>query len=199
MLEAIYLTKSKVRRRLFGLLFSSPKKTYYLSELARLIGTSPGNVQRELIPFIRDRLIRREKRGNLTLYPVNPSHALYPELRSLILKTSGVEARLRELVNGKPEIQLAILYGSFAKDAEKGESDIDLLLVADQETGRFYKEISHLESFFGREINPTIYSSQEFKKKLTQKDGFVAHLLKEPYRVLKGDLHDYRAGRSRRT
>lgn len=188
MLEALYLSKSKIRRKLLGLLFSSPKKSFYLSELARVVKTSPGNIQRELVRFLKDQLIRREEMGNLTLYSVNPNHALFPELRSLILKTSGVEGMLKELVGRNKKIQLALLYGSLAKGTEKGESDVDLLLVTDQELGNLYQQISRLEAFFGREINLTVYSSREFKRKVAKKSGFLMNVLQEPHRLLKGTL-----------
>ena len=130
MLESVYLTKSKVRARLLGILFSNPDQAYYLSELARLVKTSAGNVQREIGRFIRDGLIEREKKGNLVFYHLNRRHALFSEIRSLILKTVGMEGEIRALATKNKDIELALLYGSFAKGEEKGESDIDLLIVS---------------------------------------------------------------------
>lgn len=192
MLESVYLTKSKVRSRLLGLLFSNPKQQYYLSELARLVGASAGNVQRELKRFIRDGLIQREKKGNLVFYILNPHHALFPEIRSLVLKTVGIEGKLRALAAKSKEIELALLYGSFARKEEKGESDIDILIVSDKNLERFYSVLSKLELQFHREINPTAYSSQEFKKKIASKDSFITHVLEQPHRILKGNLRDFR-------
>ena len=191
MLETLYLTKSKIRRKLLGFLFSNPKKEYYLSELARLVGTSPGNIQREMSKFIADGLIREEKRGNLNFYVLNSAHALFSEIRSLVLKTAGVEAALKELVQKHKEIELALLYGSFAKGEEKGESDIDLLIVSDKKLEAFYSAISKLELKFNREINPTAYSPLEFRKKIATQDSFVTNILKEPYRILKGNLSEF--------
>lgn len=191
MLETLYLTKSKIRRKLLGFLFSNPKKEYYLSELARMVGTSPGNIQREMAKFIADRLIRKERRGNLNFYVLNPAHALFTEIKSLVLKTAGVEATLRELVQKHKEIELALLYGSFARSEESGESDIDLLIVSDKKLEAFYSAISKLELKFNREINPTAYSSLEFRKKITTQNSFVINVLKEPHRILKGNLNEF--------
>ncbi len=199
MLESVYLTKSKLRSRLLGTLFSNPRQKYYLSELARLAGTSAGNVQRELECFVRDELVIREKRGNLVFYVLNPRHALYPEVRSLVLKTVGIEGELQALVKRRKEILLAILYGSFARREEKGESDIDLLIVSDKNLEKFNLALSRLESRFHREINPTAYSSQEFRKKVNRHDTFLTHALNQPHRILKGHLNEFQkvsAGRS---
>jgi len=191
MLESVYLTKSKIRGKLLGLLFSNPDEKHYLSELARLVGASPGNVQRELGRFLRDELVLREKKGNLTFYFLNQRHSLFPELHSLVLKTVGIEGEIRTLVNKRSEIKLALLYGSFARGEEKGESDIDLLIVSDRNLEKFYSALSKLESRFHREINPTAYSIQEFRKKLRNQDSFIAGVLKEPHHLLKGDLHEF--------
>lgn len=191
MLESVYLTKSKVRGRVLGILFSNPEHKYYLSELARLAGASVGNVQRELKRFVRDELVLYEKKGNLVFYSLNQRHALFPEIRSLVLKTVGIEGELRALVNKRGDIRLALLYGSFARGEEKGESDIDLLIVSDQRLDKFYPVLHKLEEKFSREINPTVYSSEEFQKKLDGRDTFVTHVLHQPYRLLKGDLREF--------
>ena len=193
MLESVYLTKSKVRGKLLGILFSDPEHKYYLSELARLAGASVGNAQRELERFIKDELLLREKKGNLVFYFLNQRHALYPELRSLVLKTVGVEGSLRALVQKHKEIEFAMLYGSFAREQEKGESDIDLLIISNKNLEKFYSDLKKLESQFHREINPTDYSAKEFKQKLLNLDSFLTNLLNQPHRILKGELGEFRA------
>jgi len=191
MLESVYLTKSKVRGKVLGILFSNPQKKYYLSELARLAGASIGNVQRELGRFTRDGLIQREKKGSLVFYFLNPRHALFNEVRSLVLKTVGVEGRLRALVNQRKDVRLALLYGSFARKEEKGESDVDLLIVSEGKLEGLYTALSRLEAEFSREINPTAYSAGEFRRKISEGDSFVKHVLNRPHRILKGDLREF--------
>lgn len=193
MLESVYLTKSKVRGKLLGILFSDPEHKYYLSELARLVGASVGNVQRELERFIGDELILREKKGNLVFYYLNQRHALFPELRSLVLKTFGIEGKLRALVQKHKEIQLALIYGSFARAEEKGESDIDLLIISDKNLEKFYSDLKKLESQFHREVNPTTYSIKEFKQKISVRDSFLTNILNQSYRILKGEVGEFQA------
>lgn len=187
-----YLTKSKIRGKLLGVLFSSPGKKYYLSELSRLVETSAGNVQRELSRFIKDRLIVSEKKGNLVFYSLSRRHPFFRELRSLILKTWGVEGALKALAEEEKKVRLALLYGSFAQGTEHGESDIDFLVVSSGELKDFYSRLKRLESLFGREVNPTVYSIPEFKKKISEGEGtFISRILKEPHRVLKGTLEEF--------
>jgi len=199
MLEAVYLTRSKIRRHLLGIVFSNPSRQYYLSELARSAGTSAGNVQRELSRFVRDRLITREKKGNLVFFVINTRHALYPEIRSLILKTIGIEGVLRNLLQKFKQIRLALIYGSFARGEEKGESDIDLMIVADGTLEKFYAALSKLESRFNREINTTAYSAAELKDKIRSKDTFVNEVLHRPKIILKGELNEFQKQTSRKS
>ena len=199
MLETLYLTKSKIRGKLLGLLFSNLGKQFYLSELAREVGTSPGNIQREIEKFIQDSLVSQEKKGNMVFYHLNSNHALFNELQSLIIKTTGIEGELRALVKKLKDVQLAILYGSFARGEEHGESDIDFLVVSDGETKGLYSGIRKLESRFDREINPTVYGTSEFQKKLIKKGGFLTDILDRPHRILKGSLDEFKKASPRRT
>lgn len=199
MLETLYLTKSKIRGRTLGILFSNPERPYYLSELARQVKTSPGNVRRELARFIRDGLIREERKGNLVFYHLNRSHALYSEIHSLILKTTGIEGALQDLVKKDKKIILALLYGSFARGEEHGESDIDLLIVTEGKHDDFYLDVSELETRFHREINPTIYPPTEFKEKLNEEGSFLAEVIGNTHHILKGNLDEFRKASSGRS
>ena len=199
MLETLYLTKSKIRGNLLGLLFSNLNKQFYLSELAREVGTSPGNIQREIGKFIQDGLVSQEKKGNMVFYRLNPNHALFSELQSLIIKTTGIEGELRALVEKGKGIQLALLYGSFARGEERGESDVDFLIISDGETKDFYRGVTKLESRFNREINVRVYGSKEFQRKLQEKGAFLTDVLNRPHRILKGSLDEFKKASPRRT
>lgn len=126
-----YLAKSKTRRGLFAALFGQPERSYYLSELAREVRTSPGNVQRELRDLLKDRLVVQERRGRLIFYRINPKHDLFPEMASIIRKTCGVEAILRSYFEKRPEVRLAYLFGSQASGKANRLSDVDVAVLTD--------------------------------------------------------------------
>ena len=56
MLEALYITKSKIRQALLALFFTNPSQKYYLRELQRMLGYSAGSIRRELLKFQKDNL-----------------------------------------------------------------------------------------------------------------------------------------------
>jgi predicted nucleotidyltransferase/predicted transcriptional regulator with HTH domain len=193
MLTSIFLTKSKVRSQLLGILFSNPTRWQYLSGLAKAIQSSAGNVQRELKRLEKDELIEREKKEGRVYYRVNVNHALYPEFRSLILKTLGITGELQSLAGKFKSIQFALLFGSFARGDEKGESDIDLLVVSDKNLEIFYTQLASMEKKFRRDINPVAYSSREFREKILSGNSFVKNILKNKFKILKGKLNEYAA------
>ena len=54
------------------------------------------------------------------------------------------------------------------------------------------KLLSGLQETLGREINPHVYSENEFKKRIAMKDHFLTTILKEPMKPILGEISDYR-------
>ena len=156
MLESLYITKSKIRRDLLTLFFTNPSQKYYLRELQRILGYSAGSIRRELSKFQKDTLFNTQKVGNLLYYSLNIKHPLFKELKSIVSKTVGVEARLRKTLSSIKKIKIAFVYGSFAAKREKGISDIDLMIIGEPDISYLNEKITKLEKKLIREINPTI-------------------------------------------
>ncbi len=127
----LYLDKSKTRKGLFTALFGQPKRSYYLSELAREVKTSPGNVQRELRGLLKDQMVVQERKGRSTFYQANSKHDLFPEVVSIVRKTCGLEAVLRSYFKTRPEVRLAYLFGSQATGKANRLSDVDVAVLTD--------------------------------------------------------------------
>ena len=180
MLESLYITKSKIRRDLLTLFFTNPSQKYYLRELQRILGYSAGSIRRELSKFQKDTLFNTQKVGNLLYYSLNIKHPLFKELKSIVSKTVGVEARLRKTLSSIKKIKIAFVYGSFAEKREKGISDIDLMIIGEPDISYLNEKITKLEKKLIREINPTIYSLKEYKAKKKAKSGFILEILKNP-------------------
>lgn len=190
MLESLYITKSKIRQDLLALFFTNPSHKYYLRELERILGYSAGNIRRELLKYRKDGLFNTQKVGNLLYYSVNTKHPLFKELKAIVSKTVGIEGSLRSALLSFQAIELAFIYGSFAAKREKGTSDIDLMIIGDPDTSRLNEKISELEEKLRRDINPTIYSLQEYKMRKRSKSGFIMDVLKAPKIILIGKESD---------
>jgi uncharacterized protein len=84
-------------------------------------------------------------------------------------------------------IAFAFIYGSMARNEEKAESDIDLLIVGKVTLEDVLAHLSDVESSLGRAVNPTVYSVAEFKTKLGNGNHFLNSVLRGEKISLTGD------------
>lgn len=182
---------SATQQRVLGLLFGQPERSFFATELIALAGAGSGAVQREIGRLEESGLITLTRIGNQKHYQANPAAPVFAELCALVTKTIGpaaiVQAALATLGNG---VRLAILYGSVAKGTDRAQSDVDVLVVADDVTlEQLYAALAPAEKRLGRPVNPTLYTSAEFRKRRTNRNPFLSKLLAGEHQVLIGDEH----------
>jgi len=185
MLKTIF--GSKTRINILKLFVFNPKGEYYVREIERLIKTSFDLVRRELIHLESIGLLKSRVSGKQKYYTLNTEHMLFPEFKSMILKTAGIGDIIQSAIKNRSDILIAFIYGSYAKNTENSESDIDLFAIGDISSVDLQAYVSEIESQTKREINPTVYSSKELKEKYKAKNHFVLSVIKEPKIFLKGD------------
>ena len=85
------LLSSRIRAGIFRILFGvAPDTELHMREIERRTGFAIGTVQKELHKLHRLDIITRVKDGNRVYYHANTAHPLYPDIRGLVLKTSGL-------------------------------------------------------------------------------------------------------------
>lgn len=186
------LLGSRTRINILKLFVFNPKKDYYVREIERLIKEHFDPVRRELMQLESIGLLKSRVSGRQKYYSVNTNHMLFPEFKSMILKTVGIGDILKSTVNAKNDILIAFIYGSYAKNTENIESDIDLFVLGDISSKDLQEIISKIENQTKREINPTVYPVKELKEKYKAKNHFILSVLKEPKIFLKGDENGLR-------
>jgi len=190
MIESLYIGKSKIRRDLLALFFSNTGRKYFLREMERLLRYSAGNIRRELLRLQKDNLFKTQRVGNLLYYSLNQDHPLFEDLKSIVNKTIGVEASLRAVLSSLEGIKFAFIFGSFASKSEKETSDIDVMIIGEQDISALNERIRELESKLKREINISLYTRKEFGAKKKSKSGFITDVLKNPKIMLIGNEDD---------
>ena len=173
---------SKTKQRVLGLLFGDPGRSFYVSEIVSRARGGTGTVLRELARLEKSGLVSVKHVGNQRHYQANPSSPLFDELRSIVDKTVGVvgplAAALRPLA---PRIVAAFVYGSVARKSDTGRSDIDLMVVSDRLTyGDVYPALEAVGSTLGRPVNPTVYTTSEFRKRRAARNAFLTKVLGLP-------------------
>jgi predicted nucleotidyltransferase len=169
-------TRSVLLARLYG----RPDESFYLRQLAREIGTGHGALQRELQHLTDLGLVVRSAQGNQVLYRANAQSPIFPEVRSLIAKTVGIrEALASGLVTLKSRIKIAFVYGSVARQQERANSDIDLLVVGSAAFSEVVSALGPAQRALGREINPTVFPVSEFRSKVAAGNHFLRTVIGE--------------------
>lgn len=181
---------SSVRKKVLGLLFGNPSRSFFFNEIVALAESGTGAVQRELERLSDSGLITVSRVGNQKHYQANPDSPIYEELCLLIRKTVGLAEPLRDVLESEREkIHLSLVYGSIAKESENAFSDIDLLVVSDEMTLEdVYVLLSKVEEDLKRKINPTLYTQAEFDERLQSKNSFLTRVLKGETILLIGEL-----------
>jgi predicted nucleotidyltransferase len=166
------------RRRVLGLLLLHPETSYHVREIARLTDTAAGTLHKELARLAEAGLLVRMRQGNQVRYSANVRCPVFPELASILRKTSGLADVLREhLAPLADRLPLALVFGSVARGEERQGSDIDLLLIGETGFAESVKALHPAQEILGREINPVVYSLLEFQRKLEAGDAFLRQVM----------------------
>ncbi|MBN2621062.1 nucleotidyltransferase domain-containing protein [candidate division WOR-3 bacterium] len=182
--------KSKTRKELFRLYFTNPEQKYYLRELERILDIPVSMIRRELLNLEKAGMHISEKRGNQTYYYLNRHYPLFDELKSIVAKTIGIQGSIRKSLESFKDIEVAFIYGSYARNEDKAGSDIDVLIIGNVDDRKLNSEIHVLEEKLKREVNYTIYSSDEFKRKKRNRDPFILDVMDNPKIFLVGKQDD---------
>lgn len=172
----------KTRRALLALLLMRCDEEFYLRQIVAEAHTGLGATQRELAALVGSAIIERKEKGKKIFYQANNRSPIFKELRSLLTKTVGAgEAVKKALRPLKDRIEIAFLYGSAAEGAFRGrESDIDLMVIGQASFSELSSVLRSAEELLEREINPSVYTTKEFKKKIFAKQSFILNVLKRP-------------------
>src|SRR5438105_10425270 len=82
----------KTRRRLLDWLFTHSGESFYLRQLARITGSSPGALGRELAKLTAAGILIRSLKGRASVYQADPGSPIYVEPESITRKTTGAAA-----------------------------------------------------------------------------------------------------------
>jgi predicted nucleotidyltransferase len=175
------------RNALLAILYGRADQSFYLRQLARAVGAGHGALQRELKHLTDMGLIVRRVQGNQVLYQANSQSPIFSEIKSLITKTVGIHDVIRSaLVPLGSEIQIAFVYGSVARQKERANSDVDLMVLGNALFSDVISALGPAQRALGREINPTVFPVSEFRSKLAAGNHFLRSVMKEKKLLLLG-------------
>lgn len=187
------LFSSGLRVKVLSHFFLHPGESAYVRELAGALGESPGTLTRELTNLQEAGVLRSERVGNQRHYSLDATCPILEDLRRMFLKTTGAGDELRNALVKLGGVELAFIYGSFARGDAHGKSDIDLMVVGDVGDRELAPAVAAVEKRLHREINYTVYTRAEAVKRLGKKGDFIHEVFSGPRIVLIGKAKEENA------
>jgi DNA-binding transcriptional ArsR family regulator len=191
---------SSTQQRLLSALLLNSHQPIYATELANRFGVRPSTLQRDLAKYTQAGILKMSRSGNRTYFQANEECPVFPELRALVIKTSGlVDVLHGELAPLASKIKVAAVYGSIASGTETSASDIDLLIIGSVKVIELSLPLEQATASLRRQINPSLYTPEEFSQK-ARRSHFVQSVLGKPLLFMLGTNRDLEtiAGRKSR-
>ena len=127
----------------------------YLRGLADEFGESTNAIRLELNHLEEAGLLCSESEGNKKVYQANPRHPLFGDIRSLVLKHSGITQVIEEVVERVGDISRVWVRGDFAVGIDSNL--IDLVIVGENIDMEYFNSlVKKAEHLIKRQIHCTI-------------------------------------------
>ena len=185
------LMGSRLRAKVLGWLFSHPDERYFVRQLTALVKEDSTNVSRELTRLEKTGILVSTQEGKQKYYQANRHNPIFNELHSLVLKTVGMADIIRKAMESRiSDIRLSFIFGSIADKTENRFSDIDLLVVGNITFGEIVDLLLPAEEILNRELNPVVYSLDEFNMRLSESHYLVNNVISGDKIFIVGDENE---------
>jgi len=173
MLEQLFGSRTRVK--LLRLFLANPGKLYFVREITRKVEERINSVRRELKNLSDLELVVSHDKDQKKYYKANENFILYPELKSLILKSQVIlEKKLVSDIGALGNIQYMVLTGFFMGMKDQ---TTDILVVGKVNRRKLDLLVKRFEKFFNHEINYTAMTAKEFKYRRDLTDRFLYDIL----------------------
>jgi predicted nucleotidyltransferase len=153
-------------------------------QLAHAAGVAPGHASAVIEELIGAGLVTETPAGRSSMVALNRIHLAAEPLLALASLRGELVQRLRERLSGWPDIHGAWLFGSVARGNAGSDSDIDLLIVADDLDSselhdRLAGLISDVRSWTGNETQVVEQSPTSWRRLVRTKNPLVDQIRRE--------------------
>ncbi len=181
---------SKTRRKILELFFHNPNGSFYLRKIVRDISEEVNAVKRELDILSQSKLLHKEKRLNKIFYTLNKNYLLYDEFLRIFTKSTLLANLIHKNLSKIGKIKFVVLSTKFSKQIPIKEDEIYLLIVGIVVVPEIAGIVTEAEKQFGREVNYTVMTEEEFAFRKKNNDPFIWRFLKQPKVMLVGTEDD---------
>lgn len=168
------LITSKTRIKLLLKFFLNSKNSAYLRHLESEFGESTNAIRLELNKFEQAGLLTTSTSGNKKVFTANTQHPLFSDIRSILMKYTGLDQVIEQVIHKLGDIREAYLVGELSKGIDT--PIIDLIIVGDVHKEYLLHLVEKAERIIHKKIRYIIFAEQEFS---TSRDEILKkhHLL----------------------
>jgi len=167
-------------RAVLSLFVLHPDREFYQREVARLASVPLRSAQLALGRLERLELIESHPSGNRVHYQAVRS-AAFEGLKAWALPEVALMPVLGEaLAPLANDVDFAFVYGSTAQGTYTAASDIDLMVVGAVGSAELFDTLALAEEALGKEINVTLYTAEEFDRRVAERAHFISAVLNGP-------------------
>lgn len=168
-------------QRVLGTTLLHPDESFTLQELLRRADSGRGSAQKQIDRLVdAGVLIDEPRRGRQRSIRANTEFFLYPELRSIALKTFGLIEPVRDALQAYADhIQEAFIFGSVVKGTDTEKSDIDVMIIGTVPQLELFEVASQLQQKLGRTVQFNVYEPTEWRE-LVENDPVVSQIVNGP-------------------
>lgn len=150
-------------------------------QLAAAAGVAPGNASAVVGELIRSGLVSETVAGRSSMVVLNRNHLAAGPLLALAGLRGELIRRLRERLAAWPDLDGAWLFGSVARGDADSDSDVDLLIVADDlQSPDLHERLSRLQadvrSWTGNDLQLVEHSPSSWRKLVRSKNPLVQQI-----------------------
>lgn len=171
---------SKTRRKILSLFFQNLNKTYHLRKVGREVDEEVNAVKRELDILEKEGVLEKEKRINKNVYSLNEKYIFFEEFLRIFVKQGDLASSILKNKSKIGKVKFVALSLKYAKEEEIEEGEIYLLFVGVVVVPEIVSIIAKEEEKFGKEINYTVMTQEEFTFRKKNNDPFIWSFLKQP-------------------
>lgn len=185
-----HIIPSKARRKILEFFFHRPSETFYLRRIVREINEEVNAVKRELDILSDEKLLLKERRLNKIYYSLNKNYHLYDEFTRIFTKTTPLANSIYKNQSALGKLKFVAVSLKFPKNIIIKEDEIYLLFVGIVVIAEVESLMKEAEKTFGRPINYTVMTDDEFIFRKKNNDPFIWRFLKQPKVMLVGHEDD---------
>lgn len=160
MLDKIITSETRVK--LLLKFFLNPNTSGYLRQLAKDFNESTNGIRVELNRLNEAKILTSHTEGRNKIYKANMSHPLFEELRNIVLKSTGIDKVISDILKKVGKLKLAFIRGDYAVGKDTGL--IDLVIVGeDLNIDEVERVRIKTEKLINRKISILLLNEKEYK------------------------------------